>query len=250
MKTFLLSVAHPVFIVFTTIILIAILFQTKLAPVFHTTQSLSNDFSVTGEGTVAIEPDQAEISLGITSSDISVKSAQTKANTKIENVKKALQELGVKKEDIKTTNYSVNPNYNYEIQPRTIRDYAVDISLNIKIRDLSKTGEVIDAATSGGLNNINGLTFSISDRQKALDQARKIAVENAKRQAEITSKTAGLSLGKIIYYSEYEDSQNRYASPMLDKQGIGGAEIAPTPTDISPGTNEIKLFVTLTYKTL
>jgi len=208
---------------------------------------------VTGEGIVAVAPDQAEISLGIIINDSSVKSAQTKANNQIETVKASLKSLGIKNEDIKTVSYNINPNYDYTSTNRAIKDYAVNITLNIKVTELNKVGEVIDAGTAGGLNTINNLQFSLKDRQKALDQARELAVENAKRQAEITSKTAGISLGKIIYYSEYEQGSDSYLhSYEADtiKQGIGGSEPAVAQTDINPGSGEIKLSVTLTYKTL
>lgn len=252
-KQFLVNSAKPVFIITFTILLIVGIFQTKLAPVFHTTQSISTDFSVTGEGIVAVAPDQAEISLGIIVNDTSVKSAQTKANSQIETVKTSLKSLGIKNEDIKTISYNINPNYDYTSTNRAIKDYTVNITLNIKVTELNKVGEVIDAGTAGGLNTINNLQFSLKDRQKALDQARELAVDNAKRQAEITSKTAGISLGKIIYYSEYEQGSDSYlhsydANSL--KSGIGGSEPAVAQTDINPGSGEIKLSVTLTYKTL
>ena len=252
-KELLINSAKPIFIIAVAVILITAVFQTKFAPIFHTTQSFSTDFSVTGEGIVTVAPDLAEISLGILINDSSVKSAQTKANARIETVRQSLKDLGIKGEDIKTVNYSINPNYDYTLPSRAIKDYSVNITLNLKVKDLNKIGDVIDAATAGGLNTVNNLQFSLNDRQKALDQARELAVKNAKRQAEITSKTAGISLGKIIYYSENEQSSDSYPRSVdsgMMKQGIGGGEPAVPSTEIDPGSGEIKLFVTLTYKTL
>lgn len=254
MKQFLTSVSRPLFIILVSMLLAAGLFRSGFAPVFHTTQSINNDFAVTGEGIVSMPPDQAEISLGILVTDTSVKSAQTKANAKIETVKNSLKSLNIKDEDIKTSSYSINPNYDYTSNTRNIKDYSVNITLTIKTKDLNRTGEVIDAATDGGLNTINGLNFSLSDPQKALDQARIQAVKDAKRKAEITARTAGFNLGKIVNYSEYDNSgvepQPLSLDSSMSKQGMGGAEMSVPATQINPGSSEIKLVVTLTYQTL
>ncbi len=254
MRTFIVSCAKPVLLILITVGSIVAVFQTKLAPVFHTTQSISNDFSVTGEGSVAVVPDQAEISLGILINDLSVKSAQTKANERINLVKQDLIKMGIKSEDIKTNNYNINPNYDFTLPTRAIKDYTVNITLGIKVKDLSKVGTVIDTATAGGLNTVNSLEFSLTDRQKALDEARKLAVADAKRKAQTAADTAGISLGKITYYNEYEPGTS-YPEPYYDtgfsKQGIGGSEQTVNKnTEINPGGGEIKLEVTLTYKTL
>lgn len=251
MKQFFISCAKPLFLIFVVVGLITAIFQTKLAPVFHTTQSIGNDFSVIGKGSVAVVPDQAEISLGVLINDNSVKSAQTKANERINLVKQSLIELGIKSEDIKTNNYNINPNYDYTLPSRSIKDYTVNITLGIKVKDLSKVGTIIDIATAGGLNTVNSLEFSLSDRQKALDEARKLAVADAKHKAQTAADTAGISLGKITYYSEYEPDS--YPEPYYDsglKQGIGGSEQPISQnTQINPGGGEINLEVTLTYKT-
>ncbi|MBI5358514.1 SIMPL domain-containing protein [Candidatus Amesbacteria bacterium] len=191
-------------------------------------------FTVSGEGKVTVTPDVAILSLGMSAKKNTVKSAQTEANTVVNNLTKAIKEFGVDDKDIKTTNFSVYPDYDNS----RIVGYNVNINLTITIRNIDKVNEILDKATTLGANSIGGIQFTVDENKlKELTQeARKKAVEDAKTKAANLSSAAGMTLGKIVNIQE--GSNNNYPRPMMLAK-----------TEIQPGTTDITSTVTLFYET-
>ena len=161
---------------------------------------------------------------------------------------KALTDLGLKKDDIKTTNYSLNPNYQYTQDKGSFQDgYVLDQSLELTIRDFQKIGDVIAKTSSTGANMIGGINFTIENRETAKTEARKLAVQNAEIKAQQLADQTGIKLGKIVSYSEYENNDmgginyGMAAAPMMDAKSA-------TPPTIEAGKQQINLTVTLTYR--
>ncbi len=207
------------------------------------TTTKSTTFDVTGEGKVSATPDIALVTVGIQSTGSTVKAAQDQINSTINKVSEAIKKLGVDPKDIKTTNYNVNPSYDFT-QGQKITGYLANTNLQIKVRVLDKANSVIDTATANGANQIGGINFDIDDKTKLENEARQKAVDSAKKKASDASKIAGFKLGRIINYSENSGG----ISPMplramsIDKASGG------TPTEIEPGSNEISVTVTLSYE--
>ena len=125
----------------------------------------------------------------------------------ISNIKAA----GIKEEDIKTTNYSIYPKYNYirETGEQQIIGYTVNNSVQVTIRDTSKVGEIIDLASESGLNITRGISFGLSNYDEYYREALKNAVENAKKKAETMAEAFGIELGIPVSSTEsgeYETS--------------------------------------------
>jgi len=235
---------------------LAALFFRLIGPVpvsiTQTTVQKDQAFQVTGEGTAPAVPDEAQISLGITVTKSTVKAAKDEANQIINQIGESLKKLGVGKEDIKTTNYSVNPQYVYQgtANPR-VTGYTVNATLGVTFKDFDNLNSAIDQATALGANQVGGINFTLSDetRQKAEDQARQEAVRQAKQKADSLAKASGIKLGKLINVIE---SPGYTPGPMpmyaraesLDSIGVG------EPTQIEPGSQEVHLSVTLSYETL
>ncbi len=207
------------------------------------TTTKSTTFDVTGEGKVSATPDIALVTVGIQSTGSTVKAAQDQINSTINKVSEAIKKLGVDPKDIKTTNYNVNPSYDFT-QGQKITGYLANTNLQIKVRVLDKANSVIDTATANGANQIGGINFDIDDKTKLENEARQKAVDSAKKKASDASKIAGFKLGRIINYSENSEG----ISPMPFRAMSIDKAIGDTSTEIEPGSNEISVTVTLSYE--
>ncbi len=239
-------------IVFITVIVsIAVLFVTKFSPPIPISSVVTQKtdlFTVSGEGKVTVIPDTAIINLGITVSRPSVKLAQNDANTVINKISTDVKKMGVESKDIRTGNYSIYPQYNYNTQPAKINGYQVTASLTITVRDFDKINQVIDTSTADGANTVNGIQLTVDeDKQKELlKQAREEAVKDAKAKAESLASAAGITLGRIVNIQE--SGNTPVPQPRMfaaDAVGLGSAE----KTSIEPGSADITSAITLFYET-
>ncbi len=214
-------------------------------PISSVVSQKQDFFTVTGEGKVTVVPDTAVVDLGITVNRPIVKAAQTQANAIINKITEELKKLGIADKDIKTSNYSVNPQYNYQ-QNNRITGYQVNVSVTITVREIDKVNEVIDAATANGANTVGGIQLTVDEKRQRelLQQARELAVKEAKDKANSLASAAGITLGKIINIQEgFSNPRPVYAKEMMAVGG--GAE----PTQIQPGSTDISTSVTLYYET-
>ncbi len=222
----------------------------------QTTTNKQSSFDVTGEGKVATAPDRAEISLGIQANEPTVKAVQDKGNQVINQITQDLLALGVDRADIKTTNYSLYPNYDYRSGTQKITGYALNVNVQVKAKDFAKITQIVDTATKDGANQVGGISFTLSDEKKkeVEDEVRAEAVKQAKAKAESLSSLAGVKLGRIINISENAGGDRIYPVPMMakaeamDAVGNGGGTAAPT--NVEPGSTTYSMTVTLSYETL
>ncbi|RZN72004.1 MAG: DUF541 domain-containing protein [Candidatus Methanolliviera hydrocarbonicum] len=194
--------------------------------------------SVTGEGEVTVVPDICILSLGIEAQDKEVTKAQAVAAGAMNDVMTTLEEKGILEKDIQTSDYSIDPVW----EERKIVAYRVKNMVKVKIRDVDKIGEIIDAAAKAGgdLTRIEGIRFSIDDPKPYYEDARRKAVCDAREKAEQLAELNGVKLGEPISVSEsggYVSSSKGYYRTM---------EVAGAPP-ISPGEMEIRLTVDITY---
>ena len=152
---------------------------------------------VSGQGKVTVVPDTGIVSLGLNLTKPTVKLAQTEVNTIINKITTDVKQLGVDQKDIKTTDYSIYPDYDYRTGSGKITGYRVSASISVRVRDLEKINSVIDTATADGANTVGGVTLTVDeDKQKELIQeAREKAVAEAKTKAESLARAAGITLG-------------------------------------------------------
>lgn len=204
----------------------------------------SDTFQVTGEGKVSVTPDIAVLSVGVTADGVTVKAAQDQINTVVKKISDAVKGLGVDSKDIQTVNYNINPKYDYASGSQRINGYSANTTLTIKVKDLEKINQVIDASTSNGANQVNGLSFDVSDKEKAENEAREKAVEDAKKKAENASKVAGFTLGRLINYQEYFNEP----PVILQSGGSLSEDVTVSKTQVEPGSTEITVSVTLSYE--
>lgn len=239
--------AFPFLILITFFFLL--FFYTKTAgpipfQVQSTTTQKTDTFTVRGEGISLAKPDIATISVGISANAATVSKAQEQINSVIAGISEAVKKLGIESKDIKTTNYNIHPNYDYQSGTQKITGYRASTSLSIKIRDIDKINDVIDLATANGANEVGNISFSVDDKTKAENEARQKAVAEAKKKAQEAANIAGFNLGKIINYSEnFQD----YPQPVYMGRDTITLEKG-APTQVEPGSSEIRVIVNLSYE--
>lgn len=206
--------------------------------------SKSDTFNVTGEGKVSVAPDIAVVSAGVSADGATVKVSQDQINSVINKVSDSVKKLGINAEDIQTTNYNINPKYNFTGGGQRVTGYTASTTLTIKVRQLDKINQVIDAATGNGANQVSGVSFDVSDKTKSENEARSKAVADAKKKAEQAAKVAGFSLGRLINYQENMGNN----PPVVLQRGGALTADAEKQTQVEPGSSEITVTVTLSYE--
>jgi len=204
---------------------------------------------VTGEAKVAVTPDIAKVTFGIEETGTSLKQVQESVNKKSNKLTDELEKLGIKEKDIKTTNYSIYPESDYQTPLPKITGYRVSISYEVTIRNFDKINDALIIATNSGANVVGGVNFDISEdvKEEKLDEARAEASAKAKRKAEGLAKAAGVTLGKIINISESTGGDFPIPIALMEKAGSPMAE-EPTPADIKPGETELSVTVSLSFE--
>jgi len=197
-------------------------------------------FSVSGEGKEVVVPNIVEIRIGVISEGQDLTLLQKENSEKMNKIISFLKEKGIDEKDIQTENYSVTPKYDYSKSPYKIVGYAISQNLKVKVKDLSKIGEILSQAVSYGANNVSGPNFTVDDKEVYVERAREKAIKNAKEKAEKIAKSAGFKLGKIVSITESSPFE---PTPVMLKE-IGDSEIP----QIQSGSQEIKVQVNIIFE--
>ncbi len=204
---------------------------------------------VNGEGKVTVVPDLATVTLGVSAQTVTVADAQSQAATAMDKVMASLKSKGVADKDIQTQNYSIYQvtRYDNNTQQSIVTGYNVSNTVVVKLRDISKAGATIDAVVTAGGNftRFNGIGFSVEKPQQYYNQARELAMADAKAKAEQMAKLAGLTLGQVTFISESSYVPSNPV-PIYAKADSAAGVAAPT-TSISAGETNITLNVQIAY---
>ena len=206
---------------------------------------------VSGLGEVSAVPDIANLQLGVEAQAESVASAQSQAVEAMDKVITVLEDNDIADKDIQTQYFNISEisRWDEKTQQEIVLGYRVTNTVTAKIRDIEKTGKIIDeiALAGGDLTRINSINFSIDDSTTYQKEARDKAMADAKNKAEQLASLAGVKLGKPTYISEssYNTPIYRYDVPKMES----GQASSPS-TIISPGEMDITLNVQVTYAIL
>ena len=203
--------------------------------------------SVSGSGEALLAPDIAYIYVGVHTENATAAQAVEENTTQTEKLMQAIRDFGIDAKDIRTTNFSIYPMDRYDPStglPSGEKVYAVDNTVYVTVRDLTKLGDLLDTAVQAGANNINSVQFDVAEKDEALKQARAEAVKDAESQAQSLAQAAGLSIGEIqsISFSEAQPY------PIFDGKGGGGAVAAEAAVPIQPGQLTFTVSVNVTYE--
>lgn len=204
---------------------------------------------IAGEGKVTAIPDIATVSVGVQTEKKSVKEAQDENSRKMNAIIDKMKSLKIAKEDIKTTNYSIYPQYDYTNGRSVLRGYQVNQSVDVKIRNLDLISQVLSGAGELGANTVGGVNFTIDEPEGLRQEARLKALEAAKTKATALAEAAGVRLGKVVGFSE---SVGGYSPPIMYAKemafGLGG-DSAASPS-IESGSQDVVVNVSVTYEIL
>jgi uncharacterized protein len=195
---------------------------------------------VAGEGSISVAPDYAEITAGVTTKAKTAKEA-TDADSKLMTaVIAALQDVGIAKKDIQTSQFSVQPVYTNQsnAEPK-LTGFSASNQVAVTIRQIDKVGEIADRLVSAGATNIGNLAFLHSDTSKLLDQAREAAVADARRKAELYARAAGVTLGRVVLINENSTS-------MPFAKAVRYAAVAAAP--IATGEDTLRVDITVGFE--
>jgi len=204
--------------------------------------------SVSGDGKVNAVPDIAILSLGIEAEKSTVAAAQKEAAIAMDKVMKALKDSGIAEKDIQTQRFSIYPvrRWNEKENRDEITGYRVTNMVTAKIRQIDKTGDIIDkvASAGGDLTRVQDIGFTIDDPAPYYKEAREKAVQDAAEKAEQLAELSKVKLGRPLYVSE---SGAYTPSPLRKNMYAMEAAGAAPATPISVGEMEIQLTVNIVY---
>ncbi len=199
--------------------------------------------SVNGTGQVTLSPDVAYVYIGVHSQSENVADALSQNNAKAQAVASSLKELGIDPKDIQTSSFNIYPQQQFDQQGKlTGTLYNVDNTVNVTVRDLQILGKLLDVVVRSGANSINGISFDVLDKTKALSEARRLAVDSAHNQAEEMAQAAGVSLG--VLQTMNVNSSNP-PSPIFAGKGMAAADVSQVP--VSSGQMVIRVDVNAVY---
>ncbi|MDD3896355.1 MAG: SIMPL domain-containing protein [Candidatus Peribacteraceae bacterium] len=204
--------------------------------------------SVQGRGEVTAVPDIAELTFGAdTLRQATAEQAMSVLSTKMNAVMDAVKQQGIEEKDITTQNLSLQPSYDWADGKRIDRGFEANQSLRVKIRDLTKIGQVLTAATSAGANQAGGVSFTIDDPENLQVGAREKAIANAEEKARALALQLGKQLGKLKGFSEGGSGvpvpMPSYAMDQALMRG-GAVESIAVPS----GEQEVVVTVMMTYE--
>jgi len=198
---------------------------------------------VSGSGSASAKANQATVTLGVTTEDPSASEAVEDNAALMSSVIQAIKALGISEEDIKTVQYSVYPNYNWEL--RQTVGYSVTNMVEVKIVNLDIVGDVIDAAAEAGANNIQGIAFGLSDEvaEGLKTEAYVKALTDARGKADLIAETLGLEITGVLSVSE---SVYYPYTPYTSYKGYAES-VSAAPTPIIEGTLSVSVSVQVSF---
>ncbi len=156
---------------------------------------------VTGEGRVEAAPDMATITLGTQAEALTAAEALAATSAATARILADLDAAGIAPRDIQTASLSVGPRYSYarnSDDPPRLQGYVASNTIRVRVRDMDTLGARLDAAVAAGGNRFDGLAFGLQDPLPLLDEARRRAVADARRKAELYADAAGVTLGPVL----------------------------------------------------
>ncbi len=205
-----------------------------------------------GESVVKAAPDQAWATVSVETRDVKAPEARRLSAVAMTSVMAALKTAGLPADAIKTIGFSLNPDYEYVNGRQRMRGFIVSNQVQVRIDDVAKVADVLDAvgglalATSSTLTIAN-LRFDLKDRAQLERDALRLAVEDAMANVKAMAAGAGVALGRIARIDQMGGSPKfqEMQQPMMAMAQRDGATVS---TPISPSEIEIRSAVMLTVE--
>jgi uncharacterized protein YggE len=232
-------------ILIPTILIIAAMALSACSASIQLGQAQPKTISVTGNAQVILAPDIAYVSIGVHSEAKTATEAVASNNTQTQAVIDAIKAQGVDAKDIQTTNFSVYQQEKFAPTGESLGTFFMaDNTVYVTMRDITKIGDILDAAISAGANNVYGITFDVQNKEAALATGRDQAMADANAQAEQLAKAASATLGDVQSISYYSSSPSPiYYDNKAAPAAVGGGGSVP----ISTGQLTLTVSVSVVY---
>jgi len=218
-----------------------------------------NNIIVSATGEVYAKPDLALLIFSVKTEGETVAEAMTENSGDMNAIIALVKAMGVEEKDLKTTSFNIYPRYEYrekdkEMGPypigsegeRVLVGYEITQSLEVKVKNIEKIGDIIQGATGAGANQVGSLRFTIDDEDEFKKQAREDAIQSAKDKAKELADQLGVKLVRITNFSESGTVPGlSYYDYALKGIAVSGEESAP---QIETGENKIQVSVSITYE--
>lgn len=229
-----------------------------------------SSISVDGTGYAIAVPDVATFSFSVSETAKTVAEAQAKATVRINSALKTIRDQGIADKDISTQSYNISPHYDYQtaicprpLAPETgagssrvpycpggksvLTGYDVSQSIEVKVRNLAKAGAIFSSIGSLGVQNVNGLNFSVDEPAKVQAEARNKAIADAKSKADVLARQLGVRIVRVVSFSENSGGYPRPMYSMMSK-AVGAEDSAPIAPEIPTGEQKVTSNVSITYE--
>lgn len=220
-----------------------------LATGVHAAENGDRVISTSASAEVKVTPDRAQVTVSVQTENADVKVAQSDNARVMDGVVKAIESLGIARSDIQTTGYSIYPVYDdsSSIFGKKVKYYRVTNSVQVTVRDVSRTGEVIDAAVAAGANQVDSIMFMVSEELEQSLRADVLAkaVRKARADADVVAAAAGVTITGVK-----EINVGSYYPPVLYENARAGAadmKTSAVPTPVEPGQVTISAQVSASY---
>jgi uncharacterized protein YggE len=200
---------------------------------------------VSGTGRVAVQPDVADLRLGVAVAKPTVEAARGEAAATMDAILRAVDGAGVARADVRTAMLSVQPRYDYrDGRAPVLTGYEIANVVEVSVRDLSALGDVIDATLTAGATSMDALSFRLADPRPAEREARRQAMAEARSRADVLAEAAGVTVQGV---SDIVEGQPvRPPGPVAKAERMALAVDAGTP--VEAGTLEVAVTVSVTYR--
>jgi uncharacterized protein YggE len=201
--------------------------------------------SVSGTGRIILDPDTADLRLGVTATGKTVAAVRASAAASMTAVLASLHKTGIADRDIQTTTLSLGPVYNYSTgtNPPRLTGYTLSNAVAVTVRDLDKLGDAIDGALAAGATSLDGVSFRVLDQTAAETRARQQAMADAKAKASTLAAAAGVSIVGVQSISETV-APIPYPVYFGEMSGAAARDVA---TPVATGTSEVQVSVAVVY---
>lgn len=205
------------------------------------------EITVTASGQVAAKPDQATVQAGVSANARSAKAALAANSAAMQSVLDGLKAAGIESRDLQTTNFSLQPVFenSQDGKPPKFSGYQVNNAVTVRVRDLSRLGEVLDLVIGKGSNDVGSVSLIVSKADELKDEARKAAVENATRIARAYASAAGVGLGDLLLISDSTFAIEPRPTIFADRPLLRKSAAAPAP--IEAGEQLLEAQVTMVW---
>lgn len=243
-----------IFLIFLCVFLV-VLIVSKAIDIQNKLQETENTITVTESGEIYARPDLAVVNFSVVTEKKTVEEALAENTKNMNGIIDFAKNQGVEEKDLKTAGFNIYPRYEwYEKEcltypcpagERVLVGYEVTQTLEVKIRDMTKIGEILQGATDAGANQVGNLQFTVDKQDEFKKQAREEAIRKAKSKARELASQLGIKLIRIANFSEGV-SVPRYGYALTEEAAMGGAG-EPVP-QIEAGENKITVMVNITYE--